>query len=438
MKASSLEPRGPSLDAQFSSYIVWIQERDRLRTETEALPWVSWLCLGVHVGTMLAQASSDGKMLKYWKRPAVFTYFVIRAFATANFILAVLWCSVGGQSDMIANILTIMYFVCETVTQGAILVAFLLRTLILWHSHLVLLDAGFFLWIAVSAFHLVNCFTYHFAGSPYDLRIVYALPPRFGFLRFGPYFADFGFTCLVTALTIVGSGRYAKRHLVGSFHSMTERTAQEKATQVANSILSHQLIFFAISALATALIGSLGLAEAFNGYSALIRLPIGLLMQSTMACALIQNLRRLQQDAAQLAAVRRHHEVVEDYEREWARVEKRRDRRDVLEGVRGDISAYKSRQATAEASLLNERDRISNSHSMIDSSLEQAYATRANLAQQRSVIQNATSRLQSTAAQIPGLNTIITRINRRRKRDSIIMGCVLGACALLLLWRWFG
>ncbi|PWN44259.1 V-snare-domain-containing protein [Ceraceosorus guamensis] len=142
--------------------------------------------------------------------------------------------------------------------------------------------------------------------------------------------------------------------------------------------------------------------------------------------------------AAQLAAVRRHHEVVEDYEREWARVEKRRDRRDVLEGVRGDISAYKSRQATAEASLLNERDRISNSHSMIDSSLEQAYATRANLAQQRSVIQNATSRLQSTAAQIPGLNTIITRINRRRKRDSVIMGCVLGACALLLLWRWFG
>ncbi|PWN44260.1 hypothetical protein IE81DRAFT_321404 [Ceraceosorus guamensis] len=300
---SSFEGRGPSSDAQFSSYIVWIQERDRLRTETEALPWVSWLCLGVHVGTMLAQASNDGKMLKYWKRPAVFTYFVIRAFATANFTLAVLWCSVGGQSDMTANIVTIMYFVCETITQGAILVAFLLRTLILWHSHLVLLDVGFFLWIAVSAFHLVNCFTYHFAGSPYDLRIVYALPPRFGFLRFGPYFADFGFTCLVTALTIVGSGRYAKRHLVGSFHSITERNAQEKATRVANSILSHQLIFFAISALATAVIGSLGLAEAFNGYSALIRLPIGLLMQSTMACALIQNLRRLQQDGDQARSV---------------------------------------------------------------------------------------------------------------------------------------
>lgn len=40
---------------------------------------------------------------------------------------------------------------------------------------------------------------------------------------------------------------------------------------------------------------------------------------------------------AQMAAVRRHDEVLGEYEREWSVVEGRRGRRDVLEGVRGDI-----------------------------------------------------------------------------------------------------
>ena len=64
----------------------------------------------------------------------------------------------------------------------------------------------------------------------------------------------------------------------------------------------------------------------------------------------------------------------------------------------------------------------------------QAYATRGSLAAQRGVLQQTTARLRSSAAQVPGLNTLITRINRRRRRDSVIMGLLIGACTLLLLW----
>ncbi|PWN98200.1 V-snare-domain-containing protein [Tilletiopsis washingtonensis] len=97
-------------------------------------------------------------------------------------------------------------------------------------------------------------------------------------------------------------------------------------------------------------------------------------------------------------------------------------------------SSYKTRHGAEEGSLLYERDRISNSHSMIDGTLDQAYATRGSLAAQRGVLQQTTARLRSSAAQVPGLNTLITRINRRRRRDSVIMGLLIGACTLLLLW----
>lgn len=63
----------------------------------------------------------------------------------------------------------------------------------------------------------------------------------------------------------------------------------------------------------------------------------------------------------------------------------------------------------------------------------QAYATRADLASQQSSLQNISIRLTSTAGQVPGLNNLIRLISRRRRRDSIIMGCVIGTCTVLFI-----
>jgi Golgi SNAP receptor complex protein 1 len=41
-------------------------------------------------------------------------------------------------------------------------------------------------------------------------------------------------------------------------------------------------------------------------------------------------------------------------------------------------------------------------------------------------------------SQMPGINTLITMIHSRRRRDSIIMGVVVGACVLLILGYMFG
>ncbi|SJX63084.1 related to SNARE protein of Golgi compartment [Sporisorium reilianum f. sp. reilianum] len=141
--------------------------------------------------------------------------------------------------------------------------------------------------------------------------------------------------------------------------------------------------------------------------------------------------------SAQLHAVQRHREVLFDFTRDFRRsktnVRHAIDRRDLLGNVQGDINAYKAAHASDADALLAERGRIDNSHAMMDRTLEQAYATRSEFADQRSTLEGISTRMTSTAAQVPGLNSIITLIGRRRRRDSIILGCLIGVLTVLLL-----
>ncbi|KAJ9479315.1 Golgi SNAP receptor complex member 1 [Pseudozyma hubeiensis] len=141
--------------------------------------------------------------------------------------------------------------------------------------------------------------------------------------------------------------------------------------------------------------------------------------------------------SAQLHAVQRHRELLFDFTRDFRRsktnVRHAIDRRDLLGNVQGDINAYKAAHASDSDALLAERGRIDNSHSMIDRTLEQAYATRADFADQRSTLENISTRMTSTAAQVPGLNSIITLIGRRRRRDQWIISLLIGSLTFLLL-----
>ena len=93
-------------------------------------------------------------------------------------------------------------------------------------------------------------------------------------------------------------------------------------------------------------------------------------------------------------------------------------------------SSYKSKYASDTDALLAERSRLDNSHGMIDRTLDQAYATRADLSSQRDLIGSIASRMTTTAQSLPGINGVITMIGRRRRRDSIIMGLVIGPLLL--------
>ena len=106
--------------------------------------------------------------------------------------------------------------------------------------------------------------------------------------------------------------------------------------------------------------------------------------------------------------------------------------------------------------LLAERGRIDSSHQMTDEILEyvhpsialatlgltaelvfslgrQAYETRADFARQRTTITGINTRMAGVLSTMPGIKNLLGMIKSRRRRDSIIVGCLIGVCVVLLL-----
>lgn len=59
--------------------------------------------------------------------------------------------------------------------------------------------------------------------------------------------------------------------------------------------------------------------------------------------------------------------------------------------------------------------------------------TRDHLVSQRQTFKKLQTRFNDISNRFPALNSIIQRINMRKKRDSIILGVVVGTCTILLL-----
>ncbi|KAI0383830.1 V-snare-domain-containing protein [Hypomontagnella monticulosa] len=113
-----------------------------------------------------------------------------------------------------------------------------------------------------------------------------------------------------------------------------------------------------------------------------------------------------------------------------------RNRANLLSNVRDDIQTYRANNPeAAEAEyMLDERNRIDNSHNMVDSVLSQAYATNENFIVQRETLASINRRITMAASQVPGLNTIIGKISARKRRDGIIMGGFIAFCFVVFFF----
>lgn len=86
--------------------------------------------------------------------------------------------------------------------------------------------------------------------------------------------------------------------------------------------------------------------------------------------------------------------------------------------------------------MLQERNRIDNSHNMADSVLSQAYAINENFGLQRETLANINRRIVGAASQVPGINGLIGKIGTKRRRDGIILGSFIAFCFLMFLFFW--
>ncbi|KAI5449396.1 protein transport protein gos1 [Naganishia albida] len=138
-----------------------------------------------------------------------------------------------------------------------------------------------------------------------------------------------------------------------------------------------------------------------------------------------------------LHAASRHRDIYDDYRREFVRtranIEQTLQRHDLLGSIRKDINAYKQSLPPQTDALLAERSRIDSSNRMTDEILDQAYATREDFAQQRTMLTGVNSRMTGVLSSMPGINSLLSMIQSRRRRDTLILGLVTGVCVIALL-----
>ncbi|TWW77319.1 Golgi SNAP receptor complex member 1 28 kDa [Takifugu flavidus] len=168
-------------------------------------------------------------------------------------------------------------------------------------------------------------------------------------------------------------------------------------------------------------------------------------------------------NAALMHTLQRHRDILQDYTHEFHKTKGNflaiREREDLLGSVRKDIESYKSGSGVNNRRtelFLKEHEHLRSSDRLMDDTIRYqiyqelkcyftivplislpvfsiAMATKENMTSQRGMLKSIQSRVNTLANRFPTINNLIQRINLRKRRDSLILGSVIGICTILLL-----
>uniref|UniRef100_A0AAV2J4S6 Golgi SNAP receptor complex member 1 n=1 Tax=Knipowitschia caucasica TaxID=637954 RepID=A0AAV2J4S6_KNICA len=138
--------------------------------------------------------------------------------------------------------------------------------------------------------------------------------------------------------------------------------------------------------------------------------------------------------AALMHTLQRHRDILQDYTQEFHKTKGNflaiREREDLLGSVRKDIETYKSGSGVNNRRtelFLKEHEHLRNSERLVDDTISIAMATKENMTSQRGVLKSIQSKVNTLANRFPTINNLIQRVNLRKRRDSLILGAVIGA-----------
>ncbi|CAN9501103.1 unnamed protein product [Ophioblennius macclurei] len=146
------------------------------------------------------------------------------------------------------------------------------------------------------------------------------------------------------------------------------------------------------------------------------------------------------QNAALMHTLQRHRDILQDYSHEFHKTKSNflslREREDLLGSVHRDIESYKSSTGVNNRKtelFLKEHEHLRNSDRLIDNAISIAMATKENITFQRGMLKSIQTRVTTLANRFPAINNLIQKINLRKRRDSFVLGGVIGVCTILLL-----
>ncbi|XP_033747372.1 Golgi SNAP receptor complex member 1-like [Pecten maximus] len=152
-----------------------------------------------------------------------------------------------------------------------------------------------------------------------------------------------------------------------------------------------------------------------------------------------QNISVSSPSAALLHTLQRHRDILQDYTHEFqktkANITAIREREDLMGSVQRDISAYKNSSGLNRRSelYLKEHDHIRNSERMIDDQISVAMMTKDNMESQKKMLSSISQKMNSVANRFPLINTLMQKVNLRKRRDTIIIASVIATCTIILL-----
>ncbi|XP_013778130.1 Golgi SNAP receptor complex member 1-like [Limulus polyphemus] len=135
----------------------------------------------------------------------------------------------------------------------------------------------------------------------------------------------------------------------------------------------------------------------------------------------------------------RHREILQDYCHEFQKtktnIQARREREELLGSVRRDIDSYKNSSSLNRRAdvYVKEHEHIRSSDRMVDEQISIAMRTKDELRSQRNAFKSIQTKITTFANRFPMINSLVQRINLRKRRDSIILGSVIGVCTILLI-----
>lgn len=137
--------------------------------------------------------------------------------------------------------------------------------------------------------------------------------------------------------------------------------------------------------------------------------------------------------------LQRHRDILQDYSHEFQKVQTNirahRDRDDLLGSVRRDIADYKNASGLNRRTelYLKEHEHARNSDKLLDEQISVAISTKENLQTQRQFFKQIQTRMNNMTSRLPLINSLMQRINIRKKKDSIVIGIVIAICLILII-----
>ncbi|BES91218.1 Succinyl-CoA:3-ketoacid-coenzyme A transferase [Nesidiocoris tenuis] len=141
--------------------------------------------------------------------------------------------------------------------------------------------------------------------------------------------------------------------------------------------------------------------------------------------------------------LQRHREILQDYSSEYRKTinnyKARRDKEELMDGVQKDLESHKLSMGLNRRNemFLKENEHIRSSDRLIDDQISIAVETRENLMSQRLTMKKLQTRMHDLSNRFPLVNSLIQRINLRKRRDSLVLGLVVFICTFLLLFYAF-